>query len=408
MIKTDQNRKWAYYTFIFGITWLTYANFLNMSVTSIIGSNNIDTIISVAIIGWCVLNYIRQKQFKIKADIIILFFVMMVLLYLDKLHPFSISSSNDILITEFLMQGFLGYVFARVLFNEKEIDHCLIYVASIIYISCFFMPFFPSEVAVLFGGTSAESYGAYLLFGYRMLPGVLMFIHLYYRDGKKIYLILFLGGFFEILLFGNRGAVIAIVVFYVLYTILYGNAREKTRRLILITVFLFVYLYFTSEDGVLLLARTLSRFNITPRNIYKFLDNTISETGRDGLYADVTNYISENWLTGVGFSGAWKYGKPHNMIFEMALNFGVIGAGVLIFIFVSKTLKILFDKSTGPIMLIFICAGIIPSMFSGSYVVSWMFWVMLGILVTLSISKKNKQGDPLNAGTDSSFRLQQG
>ena len=60
-------------------------------------------------------------------------------------------------------------------------------------------------------------------------------------------------------------------------------------------------------------------------------------------------------------------------------------------IFAVKTVKLMINKSTGPIILIFLCAGIIPCLFSGSYLTTWSFWTMMGIVVTLSLSAKHKK-----------------
>lgn len=406
MNMSDSRQKWSCLTFIFGITWLTYANALNMSITLFIGNNIFDTLISIAIIGWCTLNYLLVNRNRIKPDVIAVFVIVLAILYLDKLHPNHISEASNEIIHLFLTQGYLGYVFARSVDNSDDIDKCLKYIAVIIYISCFYMPFFPAEIATLYGGASAEEYGMYMTFGYRMMPGVLIFFHLYYQNRKKTHLILFIAGFIEIILFANRGSTVGIIVFYFLYTLLFGEIKEKAKQMIIIGVLFAFYLYFTSPSGLEVLIRFLDNFNIKSRNLTKMMSDTLQVTGRDHIYLAVEEKIKENWILGVGFSGAWFFGKPHNIIYEMFLDFGVIGAAILIVLFTIKSIRILFDKTTGPIYLIFLVAGLIPSLFSGSYIISWMFWVLMGMMVSLSKSK-NKMGAKIDDSTNSCVCIQQ-
>ena len=75
----------------------------------------------------------------------------------------------------------------------------------------------------------------------------------------------------------------------------------------------------------------------------------------------------------------------HNIFLEIYVEFGLIlGSFILLFIlYLAISSLLVKDIKKYGIALLWICLGLLPLFFSGSYLTSLEFWIMLAVLLRL-------------------------
>lgn len=200
-----------------------------------------------------------------------------------------------------------------------------------------------------------------------------------FLNGKLKYVPCILFELGLILLFGSRGPILCYSVY--LLAKLYLKIKNPIPKLILpIVSLLFILNY---QD----IGNLLEHLNIHSRSLDLFFHNLQYVSGRDLLHVTAKELVAQKPVLGWGLAGEYKVMDiyPHNIILEMQLDFGVIIGTVL---FVSLVIAILytFFKSKGiknSLFIIWVSYGFIELFFSGSYLVSAGFYLMLGLMFNL-------------------------
>lgn len=393
--KKTSAEKWRIWAFILGVSYPVAGTVIDMMLTWLIGQNSIDTILTTGVLlVFLGMAFLNNKD-CIKADVIFVFLFMMFLLALDYFNPNAIESKQALIFNGFLTKAFPAYLFVRILTDKDDIISALKYIAFIIFVFACIIPFMPMEIQNIYD--SGEEYGAYMLFGYHMVPAVNIFIYLAFTENKLLYKMFALAGTIEVLIWGNRGAVVSIAIFFVAYLLLFANIKRKLVVFVTAIVTFMGYSYFVATKGVLKLYDFLISKGFNPRNLEMFLSSSLDESGRDQIYETAYDVISNNLFFGVGISASWMFDGPqgytHNLFLELLLQFGVILGGVLIVFFLAKSIMVIFyrNSSWSKIYLIFFSTAMVKLMFSASYLTEWWFWVMMGMFVTsLTMLKREK------------------
>ncbi len=191
--------------------------------------------------------------------------------------------------------------------------------------------------------------------------------------------------FITILAIGSRGAAIVFVL-YVIYDISQSNKKKAIILFILSGVFLFM---------IPLLAQWLQNIGISSRTLNLLISGNINYmSGRDWIYNKMINVFWNNPLTGIGLFGDRFYlgTYSHNLILELFLNWGLIGATLIIFFFLSKIVLTFkqSDKNYKNILVKYFFAGVMPLMVSGSYLTDYDLGIFIGILFLISKDNKKK------------------
>lgn len=218
-------------------------------------------------------------------------------------------------------------------------------------------------------------------FGYSMLlPAMFLFTQQGYFD-KTASLLLFV----LILLDGSRGPVLVLGIFYVYYTLFMSTTRTKMRMILVGLVAI--------TAAVVILPRLESFQN--SRTIYLLQEGELvsHDSGRnEKMYSVVTPHIMERPITGWGV-GADRYfldgAYSHNIFLEVYLHYGIfIGSFLFLYLF-GYCLKTYFSPLMRKVPLakemfvMMFLYGLIPKLFSGSYLIDFSFAIFMGYLLSV-------------------------
>lgn len=222
----------------------------------------------------------------------------------------------------------------------------------------------------------------YMEFSYAVLPSICG-LYAYFRESKSVlYLIFFIVGFFSIVAFGARATLI--------YTMLFVCFRELlgTKRISHVFMLLFLGLIIISFlPNIIEIISENSQFKESYA-LNLFLRNDFFEhSTRTTIYDKCKLLIMEQDLNMYGLFGDRRLlggTYPHNIFYEIILQYGWFLGLLLIFWFITKIIIILKNKGD-KLFLAFLCCTILGRFFiSGSYLVEGRFWIMIGCIISLA------------------------
>jgi len=178
------------------------------------------------------------------------------------------------------------------------------------------------------------SYGTYIL-----LPLLLHLNEFLKRKSKIVLIVLFLE-LFTLLVYGNRGGLLAIAFFIFTYFVL-SNKSSKSTTIFIALSFAVIFIVLLSGEFLLGgLHSSLSSHGIQSRTLDMFFSGDITlSTERDELRAITLDMIKESPILGWGFGGEYyevakrfgsttlgvsSYYNPHNGILQNLVEFGVV------------------------------------------------------------------------------------
>jgi len=220
------------------------------------------------------------------------------------------------------------------------------------------------------------------------------FVYFLLTDTKKrAYIVISIIDAFLILLFGGRSAIlcIAIALIYKLFFV------DKNRSFWIVFIGIGGLLLFFFYDYILGWIVTASNSYGISGGIQKYynLGSIFLDSGRGSINEASKAIIGMNPFVGVGLGAdryylglhGFQYGwYPHNLFFELLIDFGiVIGLAVLIYI-VIQIIRVLFGKNqcgeAG--LLLKMCiftGGFLGLLFSNSYLRSPMFFSIIALII---------------------------
>lgn len=182
--------------------------------------------------------------------------------------------------------------------------------------------------------------------------------------------------FFMVIAIGSRGALLPFLIFIV-YDMF--SSSNKWRWVVLLTIIIAIALF-------PFLVSFLGSIGVTSRTLVLYESGELmSDSGRGDLQKNIIQLIKENPL-GLGIYSDRVYldgAYCHNIILELLLDFGWL-FGVFFIIWVLFSLFSIFKKLSGVdrnYFLIMLLIGIVPYMFSGSYLQAAEPWWIVGISV---------------------------
>jgi len=197
-----------------------------------------------------------------------------------------------------------------------------------------------------------------------------------------------------ILVFGSRGAVVCIAVYFILF--IFINFDKKRKIAILVSFSISAILLWIFKNIVNnLIVNLISFFGIKSRTLTIFLNNIFYTSGRENIYNSINELIAQNPLIGIGMAGDRLYlgSYSHNIFLEIISGFGIIMGTMILMLLIIMIFISLFtqNKEKANVNLIWFSIGFIPLLFSGSYLTYFSFWIYLGIALKSMISYKNNK-----------------
>ena len=216
-------------------------------------------------------------------------------------------------------------------------------------------------------------------FGYCMLlPAMFLFTQQGYIDKMMSFLL-----FALILMDGSRGPVVVLAIFYAYYTLFLSSGKTKKRMVLVVTI--------AAIAAVTILPRLESFQNSRTMFLLQEGELISNDSGRDeNVYSVVRPKIMESPIVGWGI-GADRYfldgSYSHNIFIEVFVHYGIfIGTALFAWlfffyfrmIFSSRTKRTPDEKEMLVMMFLY---GFVPLLVSGSYLIEFRFWVMLGFFI---------------------------
>lgn len=351
------------------------------------------TLLLVSLYAW-----LKSADYKMDLWNFIILFITMAFWFLSKIfHPeyqTYFDQNAERCLQAFLMI-YVGKSVFRDGFSEDEYSWLVAFSKwGVVFTSLYF----------LYGGlTGRVANEEYMTISYRMLPSTLCVTSAFLKDAKLKNILWFFGSFMIQMFMGTRGAVLAIVVFIVLYLFLF--AERKVFFIVLGISGIYLLLDFTFDittlllHGILELCETL---HMSSRIIEAFLESNLTDdNGRDIIHTFVLNRIGDNIWLGDGIFADRYYLETmfdggmyvHNIILELWTDFGLIPAIVIMTSIVILSFKLMLNKDLPQqarlLLGIGASAAITQLMFTGSYLTDAPFWLMLGMLWGIKKYKKS-------------------
>lgn len=238
---------------------------------------------------------------------------------------------------------------------------------------------------------------------YSLLPHLLVLLYAIIRKFRWYTLAIFLLGLFRLLGTGNRGSLLCIAFFLILYLLIAGRFRHKW--LILSAVAMAVFVIWLQQDALFsYLNDTLSNLGFNTRLFNMMAEGELSDAnGRDVLFSFFKGKIETGGLFGYGILGDralmnMENGYPHNLALELWVDFGLFLGTALLIILLYLFVRAFICTSNQDIkayLVLFFIVGVFSLFLSDSYISNPMFFMAIGYAVrTIRDSKTLKSQSP--------------
>ncbi|MDD3138451.1 MAG: O-antigen ligase family protein [Lachnospiraceae bacterium] len=228
--------------------------------------------------------------------------------------------------------------------------------------------------------------------------------HLYKLSNSKKFLIGFIVLSALILFAGSRGALLWLIVFYVIYNLLLNRGITKKGLITVSALIMLIIVSILFESQIIgLLAsvfpnsRTIEMISISNiaddssrTNIWKFFAGEIAKEPLriHGLFSDRLainqNFMNSNRL-GYWITENRSYSYAHNIFLELLYDFGVFIGGIIcikIILLIGRIAKFSRDtdnKAEAGFYLIMLTSGFFMLLISDSFLLNVYFWFFIGL-----------------------------
>jgi O-antigen ligase len=230
---------------------------------------------------------------------------------------------------------------------------------------------------------------------YQLLPHLLLCIWAMFQKRTIWRIGIVVYGVFLLLGQGNRGSVLSLLIFVVLFLLFVYQTKFRYKFLSGIIGGTLIVFYKEINDY---LFSKMEEFGLSTRLFSMYLEGELTDsTGRDEMFSQAINAVKNSPLFGYGitgdryFSGGLAY--IHNFLFEILIAFGpIIGS----FIFISLLILLAIGLKVSSRLeltwlLILICVGFIPLFISGTFLTTGWFFFMIGFCISVIRNHQNKE-----------------
>ena len=252
-----------------------------------------------------------------------------------------------------------------------------------------------------------ETYSQDMSYKY-LFPAIVLLSDVLYKFSFKSFFP-FLICIFFVVAYGARGPLVSLFLFTILYIVLMSKSLGIKTVLFSVLFISGVAVYFiTHLDQVIdYLINLMNSLNTSVRVLQMVMDESFAEdNARSSYAAECWKRIFDNpfWGTGpindrVYLWNIFHFEKgvagmyPHNFFVEVLTQYGLIFGLVIIYIFfiiIYKSVKYSVNIETKKLLLVFIGAYFFPLLFSGSYISSQGFYVLMAFCIVILKIRKTK------------------
>lgn len=247
--------------------------------------------------------------------------------------------------------------------------------------------------------------GDYMTAANSLIVGLMATYYLVVRDKKMFDITLAVVGTLVILLVGSRSSLVAILFFWLVYWL----ANEKRKGVRYGALALVVLVFMLGSSSLLTIFSTLANSVGYSTHITDALtgEGIFSDESRTQLYEGFMGMIALSpWGYGImgdryissAYNLYWKPIYPHNIFLEILVNFGYIIGTVIILTLIVALIKGLVtskDRNYKMCVLVLVSSSFIKLLFSSSYWIDQMFFLLLGVLLATPILTKKRKKNPI-------------
>lgn len=235
--------------------------------------------------------------------------------------------------------------------------------------------------------TEYRSVGYDMVFGYQLIFVAMIIFENYLAKKNKFKLMMVITNIVLLLIIGSRGPIFVLVLYFMIRTIL--SRKKLSKKVLTISGLLLVaFIFINNYTGILsMMNMQLNSLGIYSRNLeYILAGNIATDGGRELIFNILIDDLkSSNQVFGLGLfsdrvvlNGTYA----HNIALEFLHNYGVIFGTFLLVVLILGILRKLINNRTNNHFFVFSSFGIGSLTFSGSYLTSFYFFIMLAMLVS--------------------------
>ena len=232
-------------------------------------------------------------------------------------------------------------------------------------------------------------------YAYRILPHICLCFAVFVNEKKKTYLFASLAGLLLIFFFGSRGCSLLGFSFMVVYFVFFREKKNIKISLGISAIGLVLIVFY--EKILLFLNNLFNKLGYNTRIFQQLLSGWFfTSYGRDEIRIEAIELIKQNPVWGYGIAGDRQLmiaDYAHNFILEMLLSFGVVAGtlGILcIVIYLIRAVFISKNMDYRTIILVLVFGnGFLKLFLSGTYLLEYQFFLLLGICVSAVRRRKH-------------------
>lgn len=335
---------------------------------------------------------IKEKNFKIKLDSLIIILLsatsFLLSLWINPNYKSVMFDDNAFNIFKMIFSfhgGIFAYFIVRLEDNSEDLLHDLKLSIIPVWI-CYTIKTIDgisfSSISRISGNTIVRNYNQ--VYGFKFLFVAIFLTYMYYKERKKRFLLLSFIAVGQILLYASRTAILSYVFYIILIVLFENNDKNKNYKKALLGIIIFAGItLITSNTFMMGVSDFCTKHHISSKIIDSFINNNNHlDGGRVVLWKKSLTLINSN-LFGMGVYSDHYYLNVyvHNIILQIFMSYGVL-IGLVIVLWLIKTIYTMLFKSCGnnkSLFIIFFSLSFIRLMLSYSFWYDINFWIMLAI-----------------------------
>lgn len=242
------------------------------------------------------------------------------------------------------------------------------------------------------GTASSGSYD--MSVGYRFLFVCIVFLVEFLQEKRKSRKLfdIFMCVISAILMtvFGSRTAVVSLLAFWCLYSLLYqyegNNIRNLVKRIAVVVGLAMLFMIFTNLTFLQMISGVLQKFGLGSRMLDSLLSGAIElDSGRSRLWTMVYEMIEQHPVFGAGIYADRAQGGIycHQLLLELFLDFGLIVGTIFVLLILNNVIHMLFrcsNKEWKLLFIMFFSMCFIRLNVSSSFWYDTNFWVCIALV----------------------------
>ena len=232
---------------------------------------------------------------------------------------------------------------------------------------------------------------------YSLLPHLLMLLVACFRRFKWYILVVFILGLLRLMGTGNRGTLICLAIFIILYLLFCVESKYRFWLAGLLTAIV-VFIGFRQDLFFDAVGGFLGGFGFNTRVFDMAMNNEFYDAnGRDGLASYFMDKIGKGGVFGYGLLGdrtlmSNEHGYPHNLLLEFWVDFGWLLGSVIFLVvlwLIIKAFKSCKTKEAMSLLILFVSVGFVSLFLSNSYLSNPFFFLLIGYCVRVFRDSKS-------------------